>query len=73
MAKEFRLRTQKLEPIYNTLQSLLRVQHLILLFNLLSTSPHTSSDRIKIPFRKLSYNFETAPVSEETESSAEPV
>ena len=26
MAKEFRLRTQKLEPIYNTLQSLLRAK-----------------------------------------------
>ena len=47
--------------------------NLILLFNLLSTSPHTSSDRMKIPFRKLSYNFETAPVSEETGRSAEPV
>ena len=69
----FHPRTQKLEPLYNTLHSLLRVQQSDLLFNLLSTSSHTSSDRMKIPFRKLSYNFETAPVSEETGRSAEPV
>ena len=73
MAKEFLLRTQKLEPIYNTLQSLLRVKQSDFAFNVLSTSPLTSSDRIKIPFRKLSYNFEIAPVSEETGRSAEPV
>ena len=70
MAKEFRLRTQKLEPIYNTLHALSRVQHLILLFNPLFTSLHTSSDRVKISFRRLSCNFETATVFEETGRSA---